>query len=92
MQPLHDEQHGDAGAASVRVIDHGAVQVDQPLVLGQGPEAAQDQIFQSNDHEIVTFCHIEAPVYYCESCLSTLRPISQLPAFLRLMAVGADDD
>lgn len=42
MQPLHDEQHGDAGAASVGVIDHGAVQVDEPLVFGQGPDTGRN--------------------------------------------------
>lgn len=43
MQPLHDEQYGDAGAVSVRVIDHRAVQVDQPLMLGQGPDTTRVQ-------------------------------------------------
>lgn len=38
VQPLHDEQHGDAGAASVGVIDHRTVQVDEPLVFGQRPD------------------------------------------------------
>lgn len=38
VQPLHDEQHGDAGAAGVGVIDHRAVQVHQALVFRQSPE------------------------------------------------------
>lgn len=39
MQPLHDKKHRDAGAVSIGVINHRAVQVDQPLMLGQRPEA-----------------------------------------------------
>lgn len=38
VQPLHDEQHSDAGAAGVGVINHRAVQVHQSLVLRQSPE------------------------------------------------------
>lgn len=38
MQPLHDKQHRYAGAVSIGVIDHRAVQVDQPLMFGQRPE------------------------------------------------------
>lgn len=38
VQPLHDEQHGDAGAAGVGVIDHRTVQVHQALVFRQSPE------------------------------------------------------
>lgn len=38
VQPLHDEQHSDARAASVGVIDHRPVQVDEPLVFRQSPE------------------------------------------------------
>lgn len=43
MQPLHDQQHSDAGAVRVGVVDHGAVQVDEPLVLGQRPVATHMQ-------------------------------------------------
>ena len=45
VQPLHDEQHGDAGAAAVGVIDHRAVQVDETLVLGQSPERKMVQSY-----------------------------------------------
>ena len=45
MQPLHNEQHGDAGAASVGVIDHRAVQVDKTFVLGQSPEGKMVQSY-----------------------------------------------
>lgn len=37
VQPLHDQEHRDAGAAPVGVVDHRAVQVHQPLVFRQGP-------------------------------------------------------
>lgn len=37
VQPLHDEQHSDAGALRVRVIDHRAVKVDEALMFGQSP-------------------------------------------------------
>lgn len=50
MQPLHDEQHGDAGAAAVRVIDDRAVQVDEPLVFGQRPEATHGEGSHLNKH------------------------------------------
>lgn len=43
VQPLHDEQHGDAGAVSVGVVNDRAVQVDQPLVFGQRPAAGWRQ-------------------------------------------------
>lgn len=43
VQPLHDEQHGDAGAVGVGVVDDRAVQVDQPLVFGQRPAAGWRQ-------------------------------------------------
>lgn len=45
VQPLHDEQHGDAGAASVGVINHRAVQVDETLVLRQSPEGKMVQLY-----------------------------------------------
>lgn len=39
VQPLHDEQHSDAGAVRIGVINHWTVQVDEPLVFGQSPIA-----------------------------------------------------
>lgn len=38
MQPLHDEQHSDARAARVGVVDHRPVQVHQSLMFRQSPE------------------------------------------------------
>lgn len=41
VQPLHDEQHGDAGATAVAVVNDGAVQIHQALVLWQRPGEEQ---------------------------------------------------
>lgn len=49
VQPLHDEQHGDAGAVGVGVVDDRAVQVDQPLVFGQCPAAGWRQRQRTGD-------------------------------------------
>lgn len=53
VQPLHDEQYGDAGAAPVAVVDHGAVQVHQPLVFRQRPES------QTTSIQFLTFNNIQ---------------------------------
>ena len=41
VQPLHDEQHGNAGATAVAVVDDGAVQIHQALMLWQRPGEEQ---------------------------------------------------
>lgn len=41
VQSLHDEQHSNAGAVCVGVINYRAVQVDEPLMLGQSPKAKE---------------------------------------------------
>lgn len=48
MQPLHDEQHSDAGPVSIGVIDHGAVQIDETLVLGQSPAKERERKDNNN--------------------------------------------
>lgn len=37
VQPLHDEQHGDAGAAAIAVVDDRPVEIHQSLMLWQRP-------------------------------------------------------
>lgn len=41
VQPLHDEQHGDAGATAVAVVDDRTVQIHQALMLWQRPGEEQ---------------------------------------------------
>lgn len=48
VQPLHDEQHSDAGPVSIGVIDHGAVQIDETLVLGQSPAKERERKDNNN--------------------------------------------
>lgn len=38
MEPLHNEQHGNAGATTIVVVDDRTVEVHQPLMLRQRPD------------------------------------------------------
>lgn len=37
VEPLHNEQHGNAGATTVVVVDDRTMEVHQPLMLRQRP-------------------------------------------------------
>lgn len=41
VQPLHNEQHSDAGAATIVVVDDRTVQIHQSLMLRQRPGEEQ---------------------------------------------------
>lgn len=99
VQPLHDKQHSNAGATAIGVIDHWAVQVDEPLVFGQSPAEMQtSHLFLRQQRLTKVLNPWEWPRFGTlkwqnfNVCWSTRRTLQRRsPAFLWFMAVRADE-
>lgn len=90
VQPLHDEQHGDAGAVGVGVVDDRAVQVHQPLVFGQRPAGGRRQ-WQRTGEATLTQPHSSGSLQRLAAAPGAAsdrrRPNLTLEALLHLMVL-----